>query len=58
MGSTRTRFFMLGSGYRRRPRIEADDLVLLDHCGLTRRSLYRVWRWPAAAWPRMSVVNG
>ena len=41
-GGTQTRFFKLGSGYRRRPRVEADDLVLLDYCGLTRRSLYRV----------------
>jgi PAS domain S-box-containing protein len=41
-GSAQTRFFKLGSGYRRRPRLEPPDLVLLDHCGLTRRSLYRV----------------
>ena len=41
-GGEPTRFFRLGSGYRRRPRVEAPDLVLLDHCGLTRRMLYRV----------------
>ncbi len=41
-GNPQPRFLSLGSGYRRRPRVEADDLVLLDHCGLTRRSLYRV----------------
>jgi CheY-like chemotaxis protein/HPt (histidine-containing phosphotransfer) domain-containing protein len=40
-GGAQTRFFLLGSGYRRRPRVESHDLVLLDHCGLTRRSLYR-----------------
>jgi CheY-like chemotaxis protein/HPt (histidine-containing phosphotransfer) domain-containing protein len=40
-GSAHTRFFLLGSGYRRRPRVEAEDLVLLDYCGMTRRSLYR-----------------
>jgi PAS domain S-box-containing protein len=40
-GSGQARFFKLGSGYRRRPRVEAPDLVLLNHCGLTRNSLYR-----------------
>jgi PAS domain S-box-containing protein len=35
-------FVLLGNGRRRRPRVEAADLVRLDVCGLTRRTLYRV----------------
>ncbi len=41
-GNPGTRFLLLGSGNRRQPRVEVEDLVLLDHCGMTRRSLYRV----------------